>query len=157
MPDNNRTLAESVVQTLKMHQLWLKDRSKGRQAKMAGVNLSDIDLSKVNLRKAELPNAICCRTIFVEADLSDSDLFSADLHGADLTSANLKNAVMRGVMLKGAKLDHANLGGMPIFPNLSHSFNVPGQSKNARARASMLSRGRASGNVFGSSNAVCAV
>lgn len=71
------------------HQIWLRDRSKGRRAY----------LGYLDLRDAKFPFA----------DLRYADLTGADLTGADLSNVNFSNAKMRYSCLRSAYLINANL------------------------------------------------
>ncbi len=76
-----------LKETLRLHQMWLRDEEGGKRADLRGANLRGADLRDANLEGA---------------DLEGADLRDANLRGADLRDANL-----RGADLEGADLDYA--------------------------------------------------
>ncbi len=78
---------------IKRHELWLASEGKeGKQANLAGTDLSDADLKATDLRKAILAGAC----------LKEADLYDADLSYADLSNADLSYAVLRCTKLENA-------------------------------------------------------
>ena len=100
-----------LVETLRLHSLWLQDDPAGVRA-----NLRDADLCDANLRGADLHGA----------NLRDANLNGADLHGANLRYANLRGANLRGANLRDADLRDANLNGADLHgANLRDAQGVP--------------------------------
>jgi len=89
----------NLEDTLKQHEIWLLNDSKGTKANLSGANLSGANLSGANLRGANLSGA----------NLSGADLSGANLSGADLSGANLRGANLSGANLSGADLSYATI------------------------------------------------
>ena len=80
---------EQIQNVLYLHDLWLKNPSKGKRANFAEASLSGADLRGANLEIA--------------------DMLGADLQGANLSGANMLGTYMYKVNLRDAKLCGANL------------------------------------------------
>jgi len=98
-----------LVETLRLHLMWLNDDEGGeradlREANLEGANLREADLEGADLRRADLSDADLSG-----ADLSGADLRRANLSGANLERANLREADLSGADLSGADLEGANL------------------------------------------------
>ncbi|BCN46688.1 hypothetical protein RE9431_49450 (plasmid) [Prescottella equi] len=79
-----------------------------RNARLAGLNLSNTDFRGAELAGASLARANLSRADFDQANLSGAILARATLTGANLTKANLTRANLAGATLYGAKVDGAN-------------------------------------------------
>jgi uncharacterized protein YjbI with pentapeptide repeats len=78
-----------LVETLRLHLMWLMDEDGGKRA----------DLREAYLREADLCGADLCGADLCGADLSDANLSNANLSGANLREANLRAAELEGVNL----------------------------------------------------------
>jgi uncharacterized protein YjbI with pentapeptide repeats len=107
-----------------MHILWLRDKSKGRQANfqnaiLKGVNLKrlnlewvsfdDADLSDANFEHANLKHASFCRANLTRANFGFATLEHANLRGANLSDANLGCANLYAVSFDNTDLRGADL------------------------------------------------
>jgi hypothetical protein len=107
---------KELDKTLKLHEKWLEDSSKGGRANLwradlRGADLYGADLKGANLREADLREANLRGANLKGADLREADLRGADLYGANLREANLREANLKGANLRGADLREADLYG----------------------------------------------
>jgi uncharacterized protein YjbI with pentapeptide repeats len=107
---------KELDKTLKLHEKWLEDSSKGGRANLwradlRGADLYGADLKGANLREADLREANLRGANLKGADLREA----ADLYGANLREANLREANLKGANLKGANLREANLWGADLW------------------------------------------
>ena len=103
-----------LKEVLKLHSMWLNDRSTGKGADLTGADLRGADLREANLRGADLTGAYLTGADLQGAYLTGADLTGADLQGADLREANLRGADLYGTNLKGANLRGADLTGADL-------------------------------------------
>ncbi len=123
-----------LIETLRLHALYLSRDLAGVRANLRGANLRDANLRGVNLRGADLRGADL-RSAYLggvnlrganlrganlrdanlrDANLRDADLVGANLRGADLWDADLWSVNLRGANLRGADLRGANLRGVDL-------------------------------------------
>ena len=86
-----------LVETLRLHLMWLNDDEGGERADLREANLEGADLTGAKLRWANLGGA----------DLEGANLGGANLTGANLGGADLTGANLEGANLRGADLDYA--------------------------------------------------
>jgi uncharacterized protein YjbI with pentapeptide repeats len=87
-----------------------------REARLAGLDLSnahfsDADLSGADLDGTQLRNSVITGADLRGADMSRADLRNADLTGALLSGADLSDADLDPIYLTGADLSEADLAG----------------------------------------------
>lgn len=109
-----------LIETLRLHDLWLRGEPGGvraslsgadlREASLRGANLSGADLRRANLRRADLRRADLRWADLSGADLREADLREASLSVADLSGADLRRADLSGADLRWADLRRADLG-----------------------------------------------
>jgi hypothetical protein len=103
---------KELDKTLKLHEKWLEDSSKGGRA-----NLREANLKGANLKGA---------------DLREADLRGANLKGANLKGANLREANLKGANLREANLREANLWGADLWrADLKGAVDLPKVHQNA--------------------------
>ena len=90
---------EMLNETIKKHNMWLRDEAGRELADLHHCNLTGADLRNTNLRHCDL----------TRATLRDANLYNADLRNCNLTGANLYNSDLRNCDLTRADLRDANL------------------------------------------------
>ena len=110
-------LQSQLNEILDLHELWVKDDPKGKQADLSNQDLSGLDFSYRNLICIIMNNA----RLF-SANLSYANLSHANLSGANLSDANLSEANLSYANLSYANISHANLSGANLSDaNLSNA------------------------------------
>ena len=94
----------NLQETLRKHELWIRNEEDGKPADLHGANLRGANLFEADLREADL-----WRTNLWEADLRGADLRGASLGEANLREADLYKADLCEAGLRGADLREANL------------------------------------------------
>jgi len=92
----------NLEDTLKQHEIWLLNDSKGTKANLSGANLSGANLSGANL--------------------SGANLSGANLSGADLSGANLRGANLSGANLSGADLSYTTIIGFYLGQHFGYAW-----------------------------------
>jgi hypothetical protein len=96
-------MKNELMDTLKLHSLWLAGDPAGAKADLSGANLSDANFSGANLSYADLRSANLSGANLKNANLSYADLSDANLSYANLSGADLRSADLSGANLSGAK------------------------------------------------------
>lgn len=138
---------EEFNEILKKHMLWLKDNSKGKQADLSGVDLSNvkwkypISLKQANLRESRINNAFLLGSNLEGINLEGATILNSDLSASNLKRANLEGAVIYNSSFYGVELNGANLKnvsfGAPYFCPLNF-VSTKANFSNADFRGSFL-------------------
>lgn len=135
-----------IIETLRLHKLWLDGNKDGmcadlqgaslgganlRYANLYGANLRGADLQGANLRyanlsKADMGGADLSGANLRGANLRGADLYYANLRGADLSGADLSGTDLRGTNLRGARLHGADLREANLYGANLHGANLRG-------------------------------
>jgi uncharacterized protein YjbI with pentapeptide repeats len=86
----------ALKETLRLHDMWLRDEEGGNRANLRDADLRGADLRDADLRGANLFGANLSGANLFGANLFGANLFGAKLFGADLSGANLRGANLRG-------------------------------------------------------------
>jgi uncharacterized protein YjbI with pentapeptide repeats len=90
------------------------DGTQLRNAVITGADLRDADMSRADLRNADLTGALLSGADLSDADLDPIYLTRADLSGADLSGAALAGSDLSGANLSGVDLSRADLHGVDL-------------------------------------------
>ena len=94
---------------IKLHELWLRDSARGKQAVFEDTDLSGLSFTRANLSKSKFYGCSLIETNFScavleESEFNEIDLTNALFYESDLTRATIDNASAPDVNFRAAKL-----------------------------------------------------